>query len=195
MDIKILQTSLKYIFEKHKLKNEKKHSYLGVFTIKSFNNLNLTNIKNACLILFIDYINEKLGHFVSIFKINNKLIWVDSYGKSVSFYKKNITNKYISFTYYLSKKIQSNISTSCGAYCVFFIHMILKCDYDLNKYAKIILKEFPETKKFIENDKKIVSYIIRNTNISSKNCKKYFCNNSFIIKYNECLQSVCDVWQ
>ena len=162
-----------------------------MFSINSFNKLNLTNIGNACLILFIDYFNDKLGHFVCVFKIKNELIFVDSFGLDNSFYNKNIVNKYNSFKQYLSKRLQSEISTSCGGYVIFFIHIILKCNYNLNDFSKIIIENFPNKNNYVKNDKIIFKYIIYNTRISSIACQKFFCNNSFGIKYNECIKYVC----
>ena len=191
MDLKVLNDCLKDVFKKYKISKIKQNTFLGIFSIKTFNKLDLTNIRNSCLILFIDYLNNKLGHFVCIFKIHNDLIFVDSFGMSNSFYKNNILNKYTPFKQYLSKRLQSSVTTACGAYVVFFINTILKCNYDLNKFAVIVIQYFPKQNNYIQNDKIIFRYIVQNTRISYKNCQKYFCNNKFAIKYKKCLKSIC----
>ena len=93
---------------------------------------------------------------------------------------------------YISKRLQSSFSTSCGAYCILFIHIILLCDYNLNIFADIISQIFPKSNSYIENDKILFKYILQSTQMSSKDCKKYFCNSSFAIKYNKCLKLVCN---
>ena len=67
MDNVILNKILKFINNGKKFKN-----YLGVFTIEEYNALNLKNKKKFSLILFISNISENLGHFVTIFKSENK---------------------------------------------------------------------------------------------------------------------------
>lgn len=65
MDNIMLNKILKFINNGKKFKN-----YLGVFTIKEYNTLNLKKKKNS-LILFISNISKNLGHFVTIFKSEN----------------------------------------------------------------------------------------------------------------------------
>ena len=68
MDDDIINDIFKFI-------NNKKR-YLGVYTVKEYNDLNLKDINHFSLILFISSISENLGHFATIFKgKDNKYIF------------------------------------------------------------------------------------------------------------------------
>ena len=114
-----------------------------MYTVKEYNDLNLKNINHFSLILFISSISENLGHFATIFKgKDNKVFFCDSYGKKLSFYKQNINNKYVKINFFLKFKLQSNISTICGGYSIFFVHTISLCEYDAICFTKLFLKVF-----------------------------------------------------
>ena len=188
------------MIKKNHLKNI--HTFLGFFNLKSFYNLKLTNIKNACLILFINQINKnnlELGHWVSILIFdknkkgnnNKKIVFLDSYGQNPKFYQKTRFNKYKKITNYLSIRLQGNNSTTCGAYSIFFIHIILKYDYDISTIQKIIRNIFLNN-NYTNNDKLVIQYIYTYTNISKRDCSIYFCNKDFLLNYNSCIKSLCN---
>ena len=133
MDNIIIDKILKYI-------NNGKHFkyYLGVFTIKEYNTLDLKNKKCFSLILFISNISKNLGHFVTIFKSKNKIFFCDSFGKNITFYKKNIHN----IDFYMNIELQSKFTTVCGAYSIFFIHIISLCRYNISCFINLVLKYF-----------------------------------------------------
>ena len=183
-----LKKNIEYIFMKNT--NYEKHTYLGIFSIKEFNNLDLRYTNNCCLIIFIDGIKKNLGHWLVICKIKKDLYWIDSFGLSPLFYKNNINNKYLKFSYYLSKRLQSRLTTICGGYCIFFIHMIFKSNYNIKQFKTILINNF-HFKNFEKNDQIIAKYILNNTLISKNKCKKYFCSTKFIINYHKCTEIVC----
>ena len=136
MESKIINKSLKYMFKRDKL--ELNNSYIGIFDINNFQSLKIHLYKNCSLICFLNTISDVRGHWVSIFKINNKLYFIDSYGYSpIVYYNLHIKNNYMKFTNYLSIKYQSDLSTSCGAYCIFFIYIFILCNYNIKRIEKI----------------------------------------------------------
>ena len=182
MDNIILNKILKSINNGKKFKN-----YLGVFTIEEYNALNLKNKKNFSLILFISNISKNLGHFVTIFKSENKIFFCDSYGKNVTFYKKKIKN----INFYLNYKLQSNNTTICGGYSIFFVHIISLCKYKMICFKKIFLDFFNFKRRFI-NDKYIKNYLfLIYPKLNNKYCKYLFCNKNFIINYENCEKVLC----
>ena len=104
MNIAEINKSFKDLFTKSKLGVLKK-TYLGVYSLDSFNKIPLKNYTYCSIILFIDNITLNLGHWVCLFKIHNDLFFIDSFGKKPFFYKKTITNKYLRINYYIKKKI------------------------------------------------------------------------------------------
>lgn len=130
-----------------------------------------------------------MGHWVTIFKTDNGVYFVDSFGFSPKFYKKNIGNKHVKISHYLSKKLQNNYTTICGGYAVFFIHGIVKCNYRIACFMKMMKDNFLFKRK--NNDKTIVEYILKYTSIKPDQCVNYFCSKKFNIDYNKCLNKIC----
>lgn len=183
MDNIIIDKILKYI-------NNGKHFkyYLGVFTIKEYNTLDLKNKKYFSLILFISNISKNLGHFVTIFKSKNKIFFCDSYGKNLKYYKIKIKN----INFFLDYKLQSKNTTICGAYSIFFVHLISLCKYKITCFKKIFLNFFNLKKKVFLNDKYIKNYIfLIYPKLNNKDCKHLFCNKNFIINYQKCQKILC----
>ena len=186
MDNTDVKNYLEYI-----LKNEHKKHYLGIFTIDSFNILNIKNKKKCSLILFINNISKNLGHWVTIININHKLYFIDSYGLSPMFYNKNINNTHNKINYFLNKRLQSDSTTTCGSYAVFFIHLISYCNYNLSKFTDILINNF-NFKNLIKNDLYIIKYISKMyPYFNKKKCNKFFCNNMFLSNYKKCYKTIC----
>ena len=123
-----------------------KYNYLGIFSIKDLSNLNINLYENFSLILFIENISPKLGHWVSVFKIKNKIFFLDSFGFHPNIYKINLKkifkiNKEINF-YFLKYRLQGDNTTTCGAYAVHFINRILSCDYSIYCFITLFFKGF-----------------------------------------------------
>ena len=173
------------------IKNKKINKYyLGVFSIKEFNHLDTRHMKHFALILFIHGIYKNLGHFVSVFKAHGKFYFVDSYGNTPTFYKKKIINKYFKFDYCLKIKLQTDYTTVCGAYAIFFVHLFNGCNFDVECVVNIFLKVF-NPKKLIINDKYIVRYIFHiYPRINNNECQILFCNSNFIINYEKCKKNI-----
>ena len=179
----MLNKILKFINNGKKFKN-----YLGVFTIKEYNTLNLKKKKQFSLILFISNISKNLGHFVTVFKSENEIFFCDSYGKNVTFYKKKIKN----INFYLNYKLQSNNSTICGGYSIFFVHLISLCKYKITCFKKIFLNffNFKSKRKFL-NDIFIKNYLFLIYPKLNNKCKYLFCNKNVIINYQNCEKILC----
>ena len=107
MDTSIINKILQHVNNK-----EVNKYYLGVFSIEEYNKLDTRKLDKFSLILFINNIESNLGHFVSLFKSRNKIYFCDSYGHNVKHYRRNIKN----VNFYLKIRLQSNLSTSCGAF-------------------------------------------------------------------------------
>lgn len=190
MNDSTINNNIKYIFKNNP--EYQKETYLGIHSIDSFHELNLSNVNRCCVVIFIDNMTRKnLGHWVVAMKLNKDLYFLDSFAKHPSFYNKNINNKYFNFSYYLVKRLQANDSTSCGAYCIFFIHSILRSEYNIARLENILTSTF-FSNHYKKNDRNIAEYVFKNTSISVKKCKEYFCNKDFIIKHKQCSKSVCD---
>lgn len=186
MDNTDIKKYLEYI-----LNNEHKKHYLGIFTIDSFNILNIKNKKKCSLILFINNISKNLGHWVTIININHKLYFIDSYGLSPMFYNKSINNIHNKINYFLNKRLQSDSTTTCGSYTVFFIHLISYCNYNLSKFADILINNF-NFKNLIKNDLYIIKYISKMyPYFNKRKCNKFFCNNMFLSNYKKCYKTIC----
>lgn len=181
---------IKKIFNHMKRKEISKY-YLGIFSIKNFNELDIRSLGQFSLILFIDNISKHLGHWVTVVKASGKLIFLDSYGHKPAFYKKKIRNRYSSFNRYLKSRLQSDFSTTCGAYCVFLIDLISHSRYDISRFTETFLNIF-KGKNLIVNDKYIVRYIFNvYPRIKNKRCVSLFCNAKFITNFKKCIMNVC----
>ena len=126
MDNHLISDILNNVLKKSKFYGD----YLGIFSIDDFNNLKIYIYDKFSLILFIDNIfKNNLGHWIVISKSNKgRLYFLDSYGKNPEFYRKKIEKK---FDFYLNIRLQSDFSTICGGYAIFFIDLISKCSYDM----------------------------------------------------------------
>ena len=82
---------------------------------------------------------------------------MDSYGLKPCFYKKNIKNKYFDIKYYFLSTLQSNLSTICGLYCIFFTHLFIECKFNLSCVGNAVINTFNKYK--IKNDQKMVKFI------------------------------------
>ena len=184
MEEDTINSILKYVLKS-------KHSqFLGVFTLKQFKSLKIKN-KKCALILFIDTINSKKGHWVTIIKINKILYFMDSYGLSPNSYMKKIGNQYVDIKYYFLYRLQTNFSTICGVYAIFFVHLIIACEFNLAPFANAIIDTFNKF-KFKENDRKMKKYIFKAYPFfDRKQCKNLFCNSNFTINFKKCYESLC----
>ena len=179
------------IYLKYILKGRSEQHYLGIFTIDSFNILDIRGRKNCSLILFIDNVSKNLGHWVSVIKINYKLYFIDSYGLPPTFYNKNIKNVYSEINYFLNTCLQSNLTTTCGSYAVFFIHLISYCKYNLTVFTDIFFNNF-NFLNLLKNDLYIIKYISKvYPYFNKKKCNRFFCNNMFLSNYKKCHESIC----
>ena len=168
----------------------KKTNYLGLFTIEEFNNLNIYNIPHFCLILFINTISSNLGHYVVCAKNENDFYFFDSYGFSPYSYSLKIPFSSKLKKYYLSFRLQSNLSSNCGVYAIFFIHLITHCNYNMICFKSIFTKLFNQ-KNYLENDKYIIKYLFKYFPSLSVNCEKVICNNQFVINRKKCIKYFC----
>ena len=161
--------------------------YLGVFSIGQYNKLDIHKFNKFSLILFINNIESNLGHFVSLFKSGNKIYFCDSYGHNVKYYKKNIKN----VNFYLKIRLQSNLSTSCGAFAIFFIHLISVCKFDVFCFSNTFSKMF-KFKSLIKIEKYIIKYVFSiYPKLNKKDCKYSFCSKHFLINYKKCFEKLC----
>ena len=189
MNIAEINKSFKDLFTKSKLGILKK-TYLGVYSLDSFNKIPLKNYTYCSIILFIDNITLNLGHWVCLFKIHNDLFFIDSFGKKPFFYKKTITNKYLRINHYMKKRFQGSNSTVCGSYVIFFIYNIIKCKYNINSFQSHILNKLYST-NFTNNDKFVVQFILNNTSYSLTQCERLFCSKKIILNLELCKKKLC----
>ena len=184
MEQKTIDSILKYV-----LKSKYSQFFEGIFTIKEFETLKI-NKKKCVLILFIDNISASKGHWVTIIKNDNILYYVDSYGLKPCSYMKNIKNIYFDIKYYFLYRLQSDFSTICGIYSIFFIHLTIECKFNLSCVSNTVITTF--TKSKIKNDQKMVKYIQKiYPFFTKKKCAKFFCNSRFIINFEKCYISLC----
>ena len=105
--------------------------------------------KHCSFILFINTISNNLGHWTVIFKINDHIYFLDSFGlhpKKYGIHLKNIfKSEQIKKYHYLTHRIQDNDSTTCGAYSIYFIKNILQCNYSITCFTKKIMQHFNKT--------------------------------------------------
>ena len=127
---------------------------------------------------------------MSVFKTKHKIYFCDSYGYEVDYYKKNIKNKYCNINFYLKIRLQSNLSTSCGAFSIFFIHLISICKYDIFCFNDIFIKIF-QFKSLIEKEKYIIKYIFSIYPKLNKKRNNLFCNKLFLTNYKKCVRKLC----
>ena len=179
-----IHSILKYILKS-------KHSqFLGIFTLKQFKSLKIKN-KKCVMILFIDGVNPQKGHWVTIIKIDDILYFMDSYGLSPHSYMKKIENQNLEIKFYFKYRLQTNFSTVCGLYAIFFVHLSISCNYNLACINNSITDKFSRI-KFIENDRKIIKYIFKvYPFLTKKQCKNMMCNSNFIINFKKCYESLC----
>ena len=181
MDTSIINKILQHINNK-----EVSKYYLGVFSIEEYNKLDIRKLDKFSLILFINNIDTNLGHFVSLFKSGNKIYFCDSYGHNVKHYRRNIKN----VSFYLKIRLQSNLSTSCGAFSIFFIHLISACKFDVFCFSDTFSKLFKFN--FIKNEKYIIKYIFSiYPKLNKKHCNNLFCNKHFLTNYKKCVKKLC----
>ena len=171
-----------------------KQYYLGVYSVRAFNRLNIRNFDRFSLILFISNVITTLGHWIVIIKTGKHLFFCDSFGHSPRFYKK-INNPYLEFDFYFNWKLQNDSTTICGGYAIFFIHLISACHFDIQCFANKIqdIFKYSQQKKSFYNDKIIVKYIFKiYPHISKEKCKTLFCNTKFIINPKQCSNALCN---
>ena len=170
-------------------------NYLGVFTISQLYDINFDHLRYTVIILFIDNISKKLGHWTSIIKINKKIYFLDSFGLNPKLYNlnlKRIFNSRVTYNYYyLNKKTQSEESSGCGAYVVFYIHTLVRCKYRISCFKKSILQNLRHENTLL-NDHFIYLYVSKHFNdILPYTCKQLFCNTKFIINRKSCIKHIC----
>ena len=134
-----------------------------------------------------------MGHWVTIFKIKNEIYFLDSFGLHPQMYNfdlKLVFKSKVKYAYYyLNLQTQSDESSACGAYIIFFIHTIVLCKYSFSCLKK--KKKIRHSNNLL-NDHFIVQYIYEHfKDILPYNCQQLFCNSNFIINRNKCMQYVC----
>ena len=170
-------------------------NYLGILTLSQLYNFDIDRHTNSILVFFIENIFKKLGHWVAILKIKNKIYFLDSFGlhpKLYNFDFKHIFKSKLKYDYYyLNLQTQSDSSSTCGAYTIFFIHTIIWCKYTITCFKKSVLKNLSH-KNNILNDHFIIKYMYKHfKNILPSNCQELFCNTKFIINRENCVKLVC----
>lgn len=133
---------------------DKKIPFLGVYPGDIH-----PKITNNCFSVIFNtgYSNTNGEHFVAVYVTKRKIFYFDSFGKEV------IKSKILEFLNNLNKPlcelncvtIQSDLSNFCGYYCLGFL---------LSKYKKMSTHRFMSiftTKPSIENDKRVVNFIIK----------------------------------
>ena len=117
-----------------------KSFYYGVFSIDK---LPIIDSYPSCLIMNNQSSLQEGEHWVAIYF--NKIgvcEFFDSFGKSPSFYGiMDYLKKYSKNVKYNKQIIQSNLSSYCGLYCVFFL--IFKLKGFSMKYYQSLLKKNP----------------------------------------------------
>ena len=182
-----IQNTISNIFKKSShMKNKK--SFLGIFTISTFKNMNLHLYDNCSLILFISGLNPSLGHWISVIKVLNNVFFIDSYGLSPAEYYVDLNNTHQSFTHYQSKRLQSNTTTICGLYAIINIYLAINCNYNMYAFDEFIKKKISNN-TLSTNDKKLVNYMMKF--IKNKNCVSLFCNSKFAINFKKCRKLLC----
>ena len=172
-----------------------KYNYLGIFTISQLSTIDTKKYKYLALILFIPNISKILGHWTVLIKVKNNIYFLDSFGLNPKLYNFDLKHTFKSKIkynyYYLNVQIQSNSSTTCGAYAIYFIHTMILCKYNIICLKKKINKHLKNRIKSI-NDNFVIQYMYDYfKNSLPNNCQKLFCNNKFITNRKLCIQTIC----
>lgn len=99
--------------------------YLGTFAANLFPE-NIT--ENCCWIWNTDELSKDGQHWLGFWKHGNKVLYFDSYGKDLKLYKRLFWKTFIEdqlkcrFIHINCRQIQSMGSTTCGSWCLLFIH-------------------------------------------------------------------------
>lgn len=100
---------------------------------------------DSCLIANTDTSKEEGTHWVAMFKQDNICEFFDSYGR------KPFKNKFLSInSSYNSVKLQSNYSTVCGEYCIYYLYHrsrdygLREIVFSLQQNGDNIVKDFYE---------------------------------------------------
>ena len=171
------------------------NNYLGIFTPSQLNYVNIDRYNHLILILFIPNISKTYGHWCCLIKIKKVLYFLDSFGLNPDLYnfnlKHNLKTKKKYLYYYLNLQIQSNYTTVCGAYAIYFIHTLILCKYNINCLKKEIIRHLKNKNK-LKNDYFIIQYMYNNFKKDLPfNCQNIFCNDKFIIKRKLCIETLC----
>ena len=171
--------------------------YLGIFTKSQLKkkNIILDYYENAYLILFIDNISRRLGHWVTVLKLRSRIYFLDSFGFHPKIYNLNLKHIFRSKVeydfFFINLPLQSDRSTTCGAYVIYFIKNISICNFNILCFEKNVLKHFKNRNKQL-NDQFVIKFIYDNFyHILPFNCKKMFCNDEFIIDRKRCMKDIC----
>lgn len=104
-----------------------KNAFLGVFPSDQLPQ-NIPNFP-ACFVANTDTSNKAGLHWVAFYLHSpDELCFMDSYGNPPSYFKGGIENyvKKYHHVVYNPMKLQSNVSSVCGQYCIYFLYS--KCN-------------------------------------------------------------------
>jgi len=127
-----------------------------------------------------------IGHWVSYYKTRrNELIWIDSFGKSPSYYGGKLEDAFSihhgNKSLLVKHQLQNKSSLTCGAYIIYMIYFLMK------RYTnREILETF--SRNTISNDNKVEKFVYKLSGTRLK-CSSKLCPN--ITFNNRCYRENC----
>ena len=156
-----------------------KHTFIGCFA----QNKMPVKPENGYMIVNNESNPKKMGHWILIYKNNDKHYFFDSFGFHPSIYGGNIAsycNTYNNIQLLLKKPIQSNNSYVCGAYCLYVAYYLCK-----NISVEKIITRF--SKRNLHNDK-IVEKFIMDVSGNQHSCNKNMCG---VLTFKTVCKNLC----
>lgn len=143
-----------------------KSNFIGIFNRNQlFQSTIMANRhSNSFYFIFIENKNLPYGHYVCVFKFNEVMYFIDSFGKSPDYYEikpgKNME--------YNEVQIQSSSSCLCGAYLLLILELSIKS----NKNPNYIINKIFSSTKLKNNDLIAFNYISKYLSNSKKKLMK-----------------------
>ena len=169
-----------------------KKQFLGCLTADELSQL-VIPVRHTPIYIIVNILTKneltKMGHWVLIYFQDGTIYFLDSYGLHPTYYSPHF-NKFLrnhkTFGLWTqNRQLQSTTSHICGAYVLFFMHLI--CDRGINFLTSTLSKLFrhsPTTK----NDRLVLQRVYKDY-LHMPHCINTFCLNRYT--YKECIFYLC----
>jgi hypothetical protein len=128
--------------------------FVGVYPADSIPNVK--SMTNKSIIFNLSKHTEPGSHYVAVYFLNNKILYFDSYGKSLNnkYIKKNL-KKYKLPIFYHTRPIQDTNSIFCGLFTLAYLKATQKKKMTPNNFYKMF--NSPPNK---QNDKIVTKFLL-----------------------------------